>query len=324
MLDALYAAPVNLALFVFLCGCVALDLLFGDPKDWPHPVRLLGRALDALEGWARHCWLGPTVGGGLVVVGLAGLGFGVVALLTALPLVGDLLALYLGYAGLALGCLLRDAGAVLSLLDAGDLPSTRAHLAGLVSRETSAMTHDEACRALGETLAENFNDGFMAPLFWLALFGPAALWAYKAVSTADSMWGYRTDRFEKVGKVGARLDDMLAWIPARLSALCIWLAGWLMLRPSSWTRIARDARTMDSPNAGWPMSAAAHVVRVGMGGPTRYFGVVKEKPRLGPDRPWNGDSIRDLRRVLGLAAVLGTLMLVATGSWLAWWTLGGV
>ncbi len=322
MLDVLYAAPFNLALFVFLAGCVGLDLLFGDPKDWPHPVRLLGLVMDRLEGWARRCWLGPTVGGGVVVVGLAGLCFAMVAFLTGLPLLGELLALYLGYAGLAWGCLLHETSAVLALLDGGDLPAARAHLAGLVSRDTADMDESEAYRALGETLAENFNDGFVAPLFWLALFGPAALWAYKMVSTADSMWGYRTERFERVGKVGARLDDVLAWIPARLAALCIWLAGWLLLRPSSLRSISREARTMDSPNAGWPMAAVAQVVRVGMGGSTRYFGEIKDKPSLGPDRPWNGDAIRTTRRVLILAAGLGAFFLVVVGSWMAWWTLG--
>jgi len=322
MLDALYAMPVNLAVFVFLFGCVGLDLLFGDPHDWPHPVRLIGRALAQLEGWARRCWLGPIVGGGLVVVGLAGLCFAAVLFLTGLPLIGELLALYLGYAGLAWGCLLRETRAVLALLDEGDLPAARVHLAGLVSRDAPDMDEGEAYRALGETLAENFNDGFVAPLFWLALFGPAALWAYKAVSTADSMWGYRTERFERVGKVGARLDDVLAWIPARLAAVCIWLAGWLMLRPSSLGRIAREARTMDSPNAGWPMAAAAHATRAGMGGPTRYFGAIKDKPRLGPDKPWSGDAIRALRRVLLLAAGLAAVFLVVVGSWLAWWRLG--
>jgi len=239
-----------------------------------------------------------------------------------LPLVGELLALYLGYAGLAWGCLLRETSAVLALLERGNLPAARAHLAGLVSRDTDDMDQEEAYRALGETLAENFNDGFVAPFFWLALFGPAALWVYKAVSTADSMWGYRIERFEKVGKAGARLDDALAWIPARLAALCIWLAGWLMLRPSSWGRVVREARTMDSPNAGWPMSAAAHAARVSMGGPTRYFGAVKDKPRLGPDGPWNGYAIRTMRRVLMLAAGLCAVFLAGLGSLLALWSLG--
>jgi len=323
MFDMLYGLPLNLSLLVFLLGCAALDFLFGDPRDWPHPVRLIGAGLDRLEGWARGFWLGPRIGGALCVLALALCCAGIASLLSGLPLVGELLALYLGYAGLALGCLLRETQAVLDLLESGRLAAARAHLAGLVSRDTEGMDEDEVCRALGETLSENFNDGFVAPFFWLALLGPAALWAYKAVSTMDSMWGYRTERFEELGKAGARVDDVLAWIPARLAAVTIWVAGWLLLRPASWSLIARDARTMDSPNAGWPMSAAAHVTGVSMGGPTRYFGTLKNKPPLGPQGvPWSTNRIRAMRRVLVLAAVLGTGTLAITGSVLAWWSLG--
>lgn len=322
MPDTLYSLPLNLSLFVFLLGCTALDLLFGDPRDWPHPVRLMGKAFDRLEGRAKGFFLGARLGGALGVAAVAGGAALLVHLLTALPLVGELLALYLGYAGLALGCLLRETSAVLNLLDAGRLAAARAHLSGLVSRDTEDMTEDEVCRALGETLAENFNDGFVAPLFWLCLLGPAALWAYKAVSTADSMWGYRTPRFEELGKAGARADDILAWLPARLAAISIWACGWLRLRPAAWDRIARDARTMDSPNAGWPMSAAAHVAGVSMGGPTRYFGEIKDKPFLGPQGvAWSTERIRAMMRTILLAALLCTAGLTVAGSYLSWWSL---
>jgi adenosylcobinamide-phosphate synthase len=323
MPDTLYNLPLNLSLFVFLLGCTALDLLFGDPRDWPHPVRLIGNLLERIESRARNFFLGPRAGGALSVFVVAGGVAVLVQLLTGLPLVGEILALYLGYAGLALGCLLRETNAVLSLLESGRLAAARAHLCGLVSRDTEDMTEDEVCRALGETLAENFNDGFVAPLFWLCLLGPAALWAYKAVSTVDSMWGYRTERFEELGKAGARADDILAWMPARLAAISIWAVGWLRLRPAAWEHIARDARTMDSPNAGWPMSAAAHVAGVSMGGPTRYFGEIKDKPFLGPQGvTWSTVRIRGMMRTLLLAALLCAALLIVTGSSLSWWTLG--
>jgi adenosylcobinamide-phosphate synthase len=323
MPDTLYNLPLNLSLLVFLLGCVALDLLFGDPRDWPHPVRLIGKMLERLEGWAKSFFLGPRIGGALSVAAVALGCAALVQLLTGMPLAGEILALYLGYAGLALGCLLRETNTVLALLESGRLAAARAHLAGLVSRDTEDMTEDEVCRALGETLAENFNDGFVAPLFWLCLLGPAALWAYKAVSTVDSMWGYRTERFEELGKAGARADDILAWLPARLAAISIWATGWLRLRPAAWERIARDARSMDSPNAGWPMSAAAHVAGVSMGGPTRYFGEIKDKPFLGPlGVAWSPARIRGMMRTLLLAALLCTVVLTITGSYLGWWSLG--
>lgn len=323
MPETLYSLPLNLSLLVFLLGCTALDLLFGDPRDWPHPVRFIGKALGRLEDPARNFFLGPRLGGTLSVAALA-LGTALlVHLVTKLPLVGEILALYFGYAGLALGCLIRETNVVLGLLESGRLAAARAHLSGLVSRDTADMTEDEVCRALGETLAENFNDGFVAPLFWLCLLGPAALWAYKAVSTVDSMWGYRTERFEELGKAGARADDILAWAPARLAAISIWACGWLRLRPAAWEDIARDARTMDSPNAGWPMSAAAHVAGVSMGGPTRYFGAIKDKPFLGPQGvAWSTGRIRGMTRTILLAALLCAAVLTVTGSYLSWWTLG--
>jgi adenosylcobinamide-phosphate synthase len=322
MLEALYDLPLNLSLLVFLLGCMALDLLFGDPRDWPHPVRLIGTVLNRLEGWARGSRLGPFLAGLFVNLGLA-LGCAcLVELLTGLPLVGEMLALYLGYAGLALGCLLREVSAVLHLLESGRLAAARAHLAGLVSRDTEDMTEEEVLRALGETLAENFNDGFVAPFFWLSLLGPAALWAYKAVSTVDSMWGYRTERFERLGKAGARADDVLAWAPARLAAGLIWLAGWMSGLRVPWKTVAADARTMDSPNAGWPMSAAAHTAGVSMGGPTRYFGEIKDKPPLGPlGVTWTIGGVRRMRRIIVLAAALGVAGLSVAGSYLGWWSL---
>ena len=322
MLEALYDLPLNLSILVFLLGCAALDLLFGDPADWPHPVRLIGRALDRLEGWARRSWLGPRLAGAVAVAGLAGASMVLVLLLTGLPLLGEMLALYLGYAGLALGCLLREVQAVLNLLESGRLAAARVHLAGLVSRDTTDMTEEEVLRALGETLAENFNDGFVAPFFWLSLLGPAALWGYKAVSTADSMWGYRTERFEELGKAGARADDVLAWVPARLAAFLIWMAGWMLGKRAAWKDIAADARTMDSPNAGWPMSAAAHAAGVSMGGPTRYFGEIKDKPPLGPQGViWSATGIRRMRRVIVAAAAVAAASLTVLGSTLAWWSL---
>lgn len=322
MLDLIAGLPFDLSLLIFLLGAVLLDLFFGDPKDWPHPVRLLGRALTVSEHWARHCFLGPVVGGGMVVIGLAICSFYLTTTLVRWPLMGELLALYLSYAGLAWGCLLHETGTVLALLENGDLAAARVHLAGLVSRDTADLDEQDTYRALAETLSENFNDGFVAPLFWLALGGPATLWAYKAVSTTDSMWGYRTERFARIGKVGARLDDILAFIPARLSAICIWCAGLLILRSRSWMQIMAEARRMDSPNAGWPMSAAAHVVGAGMGGPTRYHGEIKNKPRLGPDLAWNSIRIRTLRQVVQMAALLAAACIIALGTWLAWWTLG--
>ncbi|MBG3878297.1 cobalamin biosynthesis protein, partial [Desulfovibrio oxamicus] len=218
------------------------------------------------------------------------------------PWLGALVAVYFAWAGLALGSLLREGRRTLHAIEHGTLDEARTAVSMLVSRDTAQLDRPDLRRALAETLAENFNDGFVAPFFWLLLGGPAALWAYKAVSTMDSMWGYRTDRWRDLGRACARLDDVLAWLPARLAVFFLWLSAPLVLAGKGarggpggthggWQGfgpMARDARSMESPNAGWPMSAAAWLHGAPMGGPTPYFGAVKHKPVLGPRMDANG------------------------------------
>lgn len=303
------------ALFLPLLALGA-DLVLGDPHRWPHPVRWLGRAALGLEAWARRPGVGLRRRGALCAWGLA-LGAGATAwVATSLPLVGWLLGLYLAYAGLALGALLAEGRKVLALVEAGDLPGAREAVAMLVSRDTSGMDEAQVCRALAETLSENLCDGLVAPFFYLVLLGPAGLWAYKAVSTLDSMWGYRTQPWRDLGWAAARTDDVLAYVPARLTAVFIVLCGWVLFGRRVSLRIVRDdAGRMESPNAGWPMAAAAWVVQATMGGATTYFGVPKDKPVLGPlGRPWTCPQLRKLLRLVTFSGLSCALAL-----WLGLW-----
>lgn len=303
--------------FLYAAG-VVLDRFVGDPPGWPHPVRLLGAGLDVLE---RHAPAAPFVRrlyGAACVLGLAALSFVAVDVLCALPLFGALATVYFVYAGLALGGLVREGRTVLALLESGDLPGARRAVGFLVSREAADMDAAAVRRAVAETVSENFNDGFVAPLFYLVLGGPELMWAYKAVSTMDSMWGYRTARFRDLGRFAARADDVAAYLPARLSALALVAAGRLSGRrvPGVLSRIRREARAMQSPNAGWPMAAAAWMCGAGMGGPAVYFGRAVDKPRLGPAGQWDGPHLRRLftlvsRAGAGLAAA-GFAMLFIT------------
>jgi len=294
------------------------DLVIGDPPHWPHPVRWLGRAAGRLEAWARSGrgglrWRGAAAAWGLAAFAAAG-----AWVLCALPLVGALAALYLAYAGLALGSLLAEGRKVLALVEAGDLPAARQAVGMLVSRETADMDEGEVCRALAETLSENLCDGLVAPFFYLVLGGPAGLWAYKAVSTLDSMWGYRTERWRELGWAAARTDDVLAFIPARLTAAFIVLAARFSPgRVVSLGAVRRDAAKMESPNAGWPMAAAAWAMDATMGGPTTYFGSVKDKPVLGPaGQPWTPERLGGLLRLVRRAGLACALVL-----WSARWAL---
>ncbi len=287
-----------------------LDLRFGDPAFPPHPVRGLGKLLELLERPARS--LGSeAVGGVVAVLALCGLTALAAGALLRLPMgLGLLAGVYLSWSGLALGSLLRECRDALQIVESGDLEAARRAVGMLVSRRTDEMERPDLCRSLAETLSENFNDAFVAPFFWLVLFGPLGLWLYKAVSTVDSMWGYKTPRWRRLGWFGARLDDALAFIPARLSVLFLYLAG-LGSGLGAWPgfgTIRRQAATMTSPNAGWPMAAAAWLMNASMGGPTPYEGGIVDKPRLGPEgAPWTPERVR------GLLALVRSAGIVAAG-----------
>jgi len=289
-----------------------LDLALGDPQRWPHPVRLIGAALTRLEPLAATL---PAVlkrlFGLAVALGLCVCVYAVVLALVRLPGLGWFFSLYLAFAGLALGQLLREARAVSGLIASGRLDDARRELSYLVSRDTSVLDEAGLWRTLAETLSENFCDGFVAPFIYLVLGGPPLLWAYKTASTMDSMWGYKTERFRELGWAGARLDDVLAYVPARVSAFALLAAGMGMGLDSirAYRKFRADARSMSSPNAGWPMAAAAWLCDASMGGETVYFGVALQKPQMGPHgKPWTADSV-GLLYTLVLSSGIGMVLL---------------
>lgn len=292
---------------LFLLAVVGLDLFVGDPPRWPHPVRLIGAALVRLEplasglspGGRRVFGLGVAITLPLAVATM-------VYLLQRLPGVGWLLGLYFGFAGLALGQLLREARSVAALADAGKLDEARLAVSYLVSRDTTDFDFSTIRRTLAETISENFNDAFVAPLFFLMLGGPPLLWFYKTISTMDSMWGYKTVRFNDIGWAGARADDLLAWIPARVSAFALIAAGFCMglHARSAVVNVGDDAKKMASPNAGWPMAACAWLVDAPMGGMATYFGTQVQKPAMGPiSGDWTLGRIHVLLRLVLVTGV---------------------
>ena len=330
---------------------LGLDALLGDPRGWPHPVRYIGLALDKAEKMAR-AWAAKAaaakdaaakaaaasgaerhrlrLAGAIVALLVAGGGGGLVYFFCALPGLGFFIALYFAYAGLALRGLIEEVDRARGEIFVYGLKAGRAAVAGLVSRDVAEADEDDLYRALAETLAENFNDGVVAPFFWLCLGGPAGLWAYKAISTMDSMWGYKTEGWRDLGMAGARADDVMAWLPARISALILRVfsgkSGSVAGPWPGWVIIAAQARKMASPNSGWPMSVAAWLQGRAMGGPTRYHGETVEKPRLGPEKAlsWDNDSLLALLTRVRRAGLLGCLALWAffgvIRALLAYWT----
>ncbi len=175
----------------------------------------------------------------------------------------------------------------------------------LVSRDTENLSDSEINKAAIETYAENLSDGVIAPLFYLLAFGLVGLFLYKAVNTLDSMVGYRNERYEKFGKVSARLDDVLNYIPSRITAVIILvLFGNLSALKKTW----HYGTGHESPNAGYPIAAMALSLGISLGGPTSYFGKVKEKPYFGEGA--REITALDVRRALTLQWKLDTLVIL--------------
>ncbi len=272
-----------------LAAAYILDYFIGDPRSWPHPVRLLGKCIDIGEGTARRLFKTPAglkVGGALILL-LTGLGsVAVVIILIRLayglhPAAGFIVEVYIIFTTLAGGDLRSHILAVEKKLGKADMPGARSAVALLVSRDTAELDESGVSRAALESLFENSADGLVAPLFYIAIGGPAAAVFYKTVNTLDSMLGYKTEELKDIGFFPAKTDDILSFIPARLTALYIILAG---LLHGKWQRglqvLSADRNKHQSPNSAWPMAAAAGVLGVGFGGRDYFRGEVIERPRI--------------------------------------------
>jgi len=309
---------------LWLAAAFAADLLLGDPRRLPHPVVGIGRLIAGLERLLYDRLRSRRLGGLLLVVvtlSVAGAAaWGMLALAACWhPVVAALVAVWLAWTCLAVRELHRQSAIVVVHLAAGDLAGARRALAMIVGRDTGELDEQAILRACVETVAENSSDGIVAPLFYLGLGGPVAGILYKAASTLDSMVGYRNERYREFGWAAARLDDLLNWLPARLTALCMVVASSpLGLDPhGAWRIMCRDARKHASPNAGIPEAAAAGALGVQLGGPASYFGEWREKPTFGDaGRELTIADYRGMVKLMYAVAVLALVPACALG-WLA-------
>lgn len=288
-----------------LVMAMALDAILGEPK-WlwdrmPHPAVLMGRAVSALDR-TLNTGSHRRLKGGLCVALLVGgaflLGLGV----THLPF-GPLWST-LGAAILLAQRSLTDHVADVARALSRSLEDGRLSVARIVGRDTAEMDAPAVARSAIESAAENLSDGVVAPAFWFLLLGLPGILVYKVINTADSMIGYRTEAYEDFGKAAARLDDLLNWVPARLTALTITgLAG--LWRHGS--RIIAEARRHRSPNAGWPEAAAARALDVALSGPRSYHGQLQDFPFVHPEG----------KREIGAPDIDRAVSLL----WRVWWVL---
>ena len=263
-------------MFELAFAAYLIDKLFGE-LPCKHPVMFMGDFISAFE---KRFYQNSILRGAILVFSLISISwlvsFSIIQLSLFLPenLQFFVLAIFAS-SGLAMNMLFS------SVQDVAKSDFPQISVSHLVSRDTDNMTENDAYKAALETWAENLSDGVIAPLFYLTLFGLSGIAIYKAINTLDSMIGYRTARYEKFGKVAARLDDVANYIPARLTAMLI-----VLLMPNkkhSWRMLWRDGHKLDSPNAGYPIAALAGSLRIALGGAAYYHGKLKLKPNLGDD-----------------------------------------
>lgn len=259
-----------------------LDGMLGDPRWLPHPVRGIGSLISLCERWLNRGSAGfrlvtGCISAAFVVAVAGGLAWGLV---WSASLVHPWLAHAVTAVGtgilLARRSLAAEAGEnVYRPLAAGDLPAARRAVSWVVGRDTEHLDESAVARAAVETLAENASDGVVAPLLFALAGGLPALAAYKAINTLDSMIGHRDERYLYFGRVAARLDDLVNWIPARITMLALVVAA----APSGAWRVAlTDGGRHTSPNAGWPEAAMAGALGVRLGGLNDYDGEPHQSP----------------------------------------------
>jgi len=323
ILNRIYAElPPSLWLII---TAFLLDVLLGDPRFLPHPVIFIGRLIRRLEltlaGLLNHVrrtgillLLGTLFFTALVAIGTL--------LLAQLidPLLGTLASLWLAWTTLALHSLHRESRKVVRHLEKGRIVEARRALSMIVGRQTGQLDEQGILRACIETVAENTSDGVIGPLFYLFLGGPVLAVLYKAVNTLDSMVGYKDEQYRDLGWASARFDDLVNWLPARLTALSMVLVAPLVgLNPvQAGHMVWRDARKHSSPNAGYPEAAAAGALGVQLGGPAVYFGEVLDKATLGdPHRPLEAADYRRTVRLMYASTLLVLCAGVLLVRWLA-------
>ncbi|HIX18311.1 MAG TPA: adenosylcobinamide-phosphate synthase CbiB [Candidatus Gemmiger faecavium] len=305
--------------YAALCGFV-IDLLLGDPAWMPHPVVFMGRCISALEKLLRRIFPKTPKGelaGGVILAAvlplgtLAFTGLCVWGLGLVHPVLGFALQVLWCWQALAAKGLRQESENVRRALDTGTLDDARKAVSRIVGRDTAALSREGVIRAAVETVAENFSDGVVAPMFWMLIGGAPLALAYKAVNTMDSMVGYKNDRYLYFGRAAAKLDDAANWLPSRLAALLLVAAAPLTGQNAkrAFAIWRRDHRKHASPNSAQTESAMAGALGVQLAGPASYFGKVHQKPWIGDDtRPIEPQDITRAGRMLYAGSGLALLL----------------
>ncbi len=300
-----------------------LDLMLGDPEWFPHPVVMMGRVIVRLEKVLRGSFSDTPEGrrrAGMILAAVLPAGTFFIALLIIKiagfihPSLGYTAAGIWCWQALAMCCLKKESENVRRKLVSGTLAEARKAVGRIVGRDTGELSDAGVTRAAVETVAENFSDGEIAPLFYMLIGGAPLALAYKAVNTMDSMVGYKNEDYIDFGRAAAKLDDAANFLPSRLAAILLIAAAPLVgLDGKNAFRIWRcDRRKHASPNSAQTEAAMAGALHVQLAGPASYFGERVEKPYIGdPDRPIEPEDIRRANRLMYAAGFLGILVMGA-------------
>ena len=286
-----------------------LDLIFGDPYRFPHPVRFIGKFISFADEKLRKI-KHEFSGGMLLLILTVGLTYGITYFLCSFS---DLVEIFFIYTIFATNSLAKEGRKIYRSLQKGDIKSARKWLGWIVSRETAELEEEEIVRGAVETISENIVDGLIAPLFFLFFGGAPLAMAYKAVNTLDSMVGYKTPKYIRFGTASARMDDILNFLPARFTGFVLMPIA-ALLAGKSWRDslrvVRRDRLNSSSPNAGHSEAAVAGALGIQLGGTSTYFGRTVEKPSIGDsNRQLHYDDIKNTIKIMYLTVIVGLILL---------------
>ncbi len=271
-----------------IVAALTLDLLFGDPRWLPHPVKLMGNFAMRLEPVARKVFPSERIAGiaaAIIVISVSGVSvWAIIAIANLIdPIAGSVVSILVIYTSIAARDLVTHSNAVYKALAENDLAKARKKLSMIVGRDTEELTEAQITRAAIESVAENTVDGVTAPLFFAAIAGPIGVIVYKAINTLDSTFGYKNQRYINFGWASARIDDAANYVPARLTGpvMCVAAAVTRLDAVRALKIMQRDSLKHASPNAGFTEAAVAGALRIQLGGVGYYAGQPFEKPLLG-------------------------------------------
>ncbi len=293
-----------------------LDIMIGDPRWFPHPVRMIGVCIEYCEKVLRRLIPSKQVGGifltFIIVIGTYLVTYQLLIFFYEIRWsLGILVSIIIIFFSLSTRDLLRETGNVLKALKSGNLKTARKNLSRIVGRDTQNLSEEQIATGCIETSAENIVDGIIAPLFYAFIGGPALAMAYKSINTLDSMVGYKNDRYIDFGRASAKLDDVANYIPARIAAVVLPIASYLCGAnySNSVKILKRDGRKHPSPNSGIPEAAIAGALGIRLGGPSVYNDVRSDKPFIGdPQRNVSFHDISSTSKIVVVSAIISVVI----------------